>query len=42
MWEVPEHLYGDLQDAHDGCPTGSTKVADQPVGGNPNKLEGVA
>ncbi|MFD0869982.1 Ferredoxin [Chlamydia abortus] len=28
--EIPEHLFDDLQDAQDGCPTDSIKVADEP------------
>lgn len=28
--EIPEDLYDDLQDACDGCPTDSIKVADSP------------
>jgi ferredoxin len=28
--EIPEDLYDDLQDAQDGCPTDSIKVADAP------------
>lgn len=28
--EIPENLYDDLQDAADGCPTDSIKVADSP------------
>ncbi|AEI40194.1 ferredoxin [Paenibacillus mucilaginosus] len=28
--EIPEDLYDDLQDAQDGCPTDSIKVADTP------------
>jgi ferredoxin len=28
--EIPEDLYDDLQDAADGCPTDSIKVADAP------------
>lgn len=28
--EIPEDLYDDLQDAADGCPTDSIKVADKP------------
>ena len=27
---VPEELLEELEDAHDGCPTGSIKVADAP------------
>lgn len=27
--EIPEDLYDDLQDAADGCPTDSIKVADK-------------
>ncbi|WP_058303523.1 ferredoxin [Gorillibacterium timonense] len=28
--EIPEDLHDDLQDAQDGCPTDSIKVADSP------------
>jgi len=28
--EIPDDLYDDLQDAQDGCPTDSIKVADSP------------
>jgi ferredoxin len=28
--EIPDDLYDDLQDASDGCPTDSIKVADSP------------
>lgn len=28
--EIPEDLYDDLQDASDGCPTDSIKIADTP------------
>ncbi|MFD0620012.1 MULTISPECIES: ferredoxin [Paenibacillus] len=28
--EIPEDLYDDLQDAADGCPTDSIKIADTP------------
>jgi ferredoxin len=28
--EIPEDLYDDLQDAADGCPTDSIKIADSP------------
>ncbi|WP_336771645.1 ferredoxin [Paenibacillus sp. MMO-58] len=28
--EIPEELYDDLQDACDGCPTDSIKIADDP------------
>lgn len=28
--EVPEDLVEDLEDAHEGCPTGSIKMSDQP------------
>ena len=30
--EVPEDLYDDLEDAMDGCPTSSIKVASTPEG----------
>lgn len=29
--EVPEDFYDDLEDAADGCPTDSIKVASQPI-----------
>jgi ferredoxin len=29
--EVPEYLHDDLEDAFDGCPTDSIKMADQPL-----------
>ncbi|REK77461.1 ferredoxin [Paenibacillus paeoniae] len=28
--EIPEDMYDDLQDACDGCPTDSIKIADEP------------
>lgn len=28
--EIPDNLYDDMQDAVDGCPTDSIKVADSP------------
>ncbi|MDU4696253.1 MULTISPECIES: ferredoxin [Paenibacillus] len=28
--EIPEDLFDDLQDACDGCPTDSIKIADEP------------
>jgi len=28
--EIPEDLYDDMQDACDGCPTDSIKIADAP------------
>jgi ferredoxin len=36
---VPEDLLDDLQDAFDGCPTGSIKVAEEPFDGDPLKFE---
>jgi ferredoxin len=35
--EIPESLWGDLEDACEGCPTDSIKVADEPFDGDPNK-----
>ena len=37
--EVPEDLYDDLEDAKEGCPSGSIKVANGKFEGNPNKFE---
>ncbi|RST72966.1 ferredoxin [Siminovitchia acidinfaciens] len=37
MAEVPEELYDDLEDACDGCPTDSIKVADEPFEGQVEK-----
>jgi ferredoxin len=37
--EVPEEMYDELEDAHSGCPTGSIKVAEQPLDGDPNKAD---
>jgi ferredoxin len=37
--EVPEELYEDLEDAFDGCPTESIKVASSPFDGDPNRFE---
>ncbi|WP_078596953.1 ferredoxin [Evansella clarkii] len=37
--EVPEELYEDLEDAHEGCPTDSIKVADEPFEGDALKFE---
>lgn len=30
--EIPDDLYDDMQDALDGCPTDSIKIADSPFG----------
>ncbi|RWR10366.1 ferredoxin [Siminovitchia fortis] len=35
--QVPEELYDDLEDACDGCPTDSIKVADEPFEGQVEK-----
>lgn len=35
--EIPESLWEDLEDACEGCPTDSIKVADEPFDGDPNK-----
>lgn len=36
---VPEELYDDLNDAFNGCPTDSIKVAEEPFDGDPLKYE---
>lgn len=36
---VPEELYDDLNDAFNGCPTDSIKVAEEPFEGDPLKYE---
>ncbi|GIN21131.1 MAG TPA: ferredoxin [Bacillus bacterium] len=35
--QVPEELYDDLEDASDGCPTDSIKVANEPFEGQEEK-----
>ncbi|MDQ0338873.1 ferredoxin [Caldalkalibacillus uzonensis] len=37
--EIPDVLEEDLEDAFEGCPTDSIKVAEQPFDGDPNKFE---
>ncbi|SDI28766.1 ferredoxin [Alteribacillus persepolensis] len=37
--EVPEDLHEDLEDALDGCPTESIKIAEESFDGNPTKFE---
>ncbi|WP_240375947.1 ferredoxin [Bacillus piscicola] len=37
--EVPEELLEDLEDAFEGCPTESIKVAEEPFYGKPLKFE---
>ncbi|MRG86441.1 ferredoxin [Salinibacillus xinjiangensis] len=37
--EVPEDLHEDLEDAFDGCPTDSIRVAEEAFDGDPNKFE---
>ncbi|WP_062356239.1 ferredoxin [Bacillus kwashiorkori] len=37
--EVPEVLHEDMEDAFEGCPTDSIRVADEPFDGDPNKFE---
>ncbi|MET3575112.1 ferredoxin [Bhargavaea ullalensis] len=37
--EVPEELLDDMEDACDGCPTDSIKMADSPFDGDPLKYE---
>ncbi len=36
---VPEELHEDLEDAFDGCPTDSIKIAEEPFDGDPLKYE---
>jgi ferredoxin len=36
---VPEELYVELEDAKDGCPTESIKIAEQPFDGDPHKWD---
>ena len=38
--EVPDLLIEDMEDALDGCPTDSIKIADAPFDGDPLKYEG--
>ncbi|SET89317.1 ferredoxin [Salinibacillus kushneri] len=37
--KVPVDLIEDLEDAHDGCPTDSIRIADEPFNGDPDKFE---
>lgn len=37
--EVPSELQEDLEDAAEGCPTDSIKVASEPFNGNPLRFE---
>ena len=37
--EVPEELYEDMEDALDGCPTDSIKIADESFDGDALKYE---
>lgn len=37
--EIPDILLDDLEDAVDGCPTDSIKVAEEPFDGDPNKFD---
>jgi ferredoxin len=37
--QVPDELEEDMEDAFEGCPTDSIKVADAPFDGNPLKYE---
>ncbi|OZI11217.1 ferredoxin [Bacillaceae bacterium SAS-127] len=39
--EVPEDWQADLEDACEGCPTESIKIAHQPFQGNPLKYEAI-
>ena len=36
--EVPEELYEDMEDALDGCPTDSIKIADESFDGDAFKI----
>ncbi|MEN1969125.1 ferredoxin [Lentibacillus sp. N15] len=36
---IPEVLEEDMEDAHDGCPTDSIKIADEPFYGDPLRFE---
>ncbi|MCL7748328.1 ferredoxin [Halalkalibacter alkaliphilus] len=36
---VQEDLMEDMEDAHDGCPTESIKIADEPFDGDPMKYD---
>lgn len=36
---VPEELYEDMEDAFEGCPTDSIKVAEEPFDGDALKFE---
>ncbi|MDQ1005178.1 ferredoxin [Neobacillus niacini] len=38
---ISENLCDDLEDAIDGCPTDSIKIADEPFNGNPLMYEKV-
>ncbi|WP_188206044.1 ferredoxin [Alkalibacillus aidingensis] len=35
---LPAELHEDLEDAHDGCPTESIRVASQPFDGDPDRF----
>jgi ferredoxin len=37
--EVPDDLLDDMQDAFEGCPTESIKIAEDPFDGNASKFE---
>jgi ferredoxin len=37
--EIPEVLLDDMQDAFEGCPTESIKIAEDPFDGNASKFE---
>ena len=36
---IPEDLYDDMEDAQEGCPTDSIKVAEEPFNGDALKFE---
>lgn len=37
--EIPDDLLDDMQDAFEGCPTESIKIAEDPFDGNASKFE---
>jgi ferredoxin len=37
--EIPDVLHEDMQDALDGCPTDSIKIAEEPFDGDATKFE---
>ncbi len=37
--EISEELIEDMEEAYEGCPTDSVKIAEQSFNGDPNKFE---